>query len=188
MGHILAEPEACLVDNNFQTKNIFLVCPTKKIFNIFPRYIACNITAIDYWKKYFTTITSPILYLILYPFIHSKHLKICYNDIRPFLYGPPKNIAPIFILKNNHLENGKKILSSLGLPKDAWYVCFSCRNNDYYPEHKNLFNIRNSNVEKLLPSLQEIEKSIPRIKEPLRVVGDSSIGCKKHNEGYNRSK
>tara|TARA_Y100000590_G_scaffold18275_1_gene21755 strand:+ start:17264 stop:18667 length:1404 start_codon:yes stop_codon:yes gene_type:complete len=73
-----------------------------------------------------------------------------------------KKISPsILKLKEDHKNQGIKILNKMGLPKDAWYVTLHVREPGYRGESKKNTkeNFRNSNPLNYLKAIERITKS-----------------------------
>ncbi len=162
IGHLALEPECYIKEYKAglcKKYRMFIVSPPKSL-RVFPHDF-CNKSLLNYWKKYFIIITSPLLCLLLWPLRYNKILRF---DPTRYLTHHPQNIykinklykKPLLHITQEHLEKGKEVLSKLKLPKDTWYVCFNARNSNFYSDsHK--YSHRNSDIDTLFLALKEIE-------------------------------
>lgn len=156
IGHFVVELEFYVKEHYpFSKKRTLILCP--------PRKMVCNSALLDYWKKYYTVITSTMCYILFYPLKFWN--KITYHTWKYFHPGisniyaiNKKNNTKLFDLKDEHFCEGKKILSKMKIPENAWYVCFNARSSGCNKEEDDLVLYRNSNIDSLFLALQEIEK------------------------------
>ena len=167
IGHLVIEPEFYVKEYKVglsKKYNMFFVWPPKKLRH-FPHEV-CNKSLLNYWKKYLIVISSPFLCFFLWPlrynkklqFHPSKYLAIHSHNIYKIskLYDHSyKN--PIINITQEHIQKGRKVLSKLNLPKNAWYVCFHARTHHFYSD-SDCYSFRSSNIDKLFLALKEIEK------------------------------
>ncbi|NGX41631.1 MAG: hypothetical protein KR126chlam4_01474 [Candidatus Anoxychlamydiales bacterium] len=145
IGHLTIEPFFYLNEyknTEFSKFKVILAISNKKIFNLFPKKISANKTILQYWKQYFIVISSPFLNILLTPIKKNPLVRI---NLRPYIsdYWTNSKIFDIinrdnspkyfFKLKKDQTKE-KYLLSKLGIPKGAWYVCFACREPGYYTQ------------------------------------------------------
>lgn len=171
LGHLALEPDTYLKQTALkqakQYKMIFLA-PTRKLTSSYPEYLVCNLSLLNYWKKYFIVIESPLMTLL---FSKLKCWKIIRYSIDEYAMdylnpSPIFNIyqkykgAPFIQLTQDHLDLGRKTLSEMGLPSDAWFICFHVRESFYSSEPEKCgFSCRNSDMNMLYEALKIIEQA-----------------------------
>ncbi len=150
LGHITIEPFFYLQEFNHNKSSkpkVILAIPDKKLFKLFPKKIAPNKIILQYWKQYFIVISSPLLNILLTPIkknplvnIYLRHYISNYWNRSKIFDIINKNNPSYFLKLKKDQTKEKATLSKLGIPKDAWYVCFACRQPGYYDQN----NINNT--------------------------------------------
>ncbi len=132
-----------------------------------------NRTLLQCWRKYFFIIDNFFLYFLLYPILKSPLLQYncdyflqvktarnyrnnwdyisIFNNYRA-KFSQSSQFTPLLTLKSNQIDQGWEIIQKMGIPRDAWFVCFNCREDGYYYGSK----CRNSSNINLQLALNEI--------------------------------
>jgi putative glycosyltransferase (TIGR04372 family) len=63
---------------------------------------------------------------------------------------------PLLALTPEDVTWGREMLSSLGLPPDAWFVCVHARESGFSPHDEVMHRYRNADPEALIPAMREI--------------------------------
>jgi len=66
--------------------------------------------------------------------------------------------SAILTLSNNDISWGRDAFARLGIPEDKWYVCIHVREGGFIPNNEAIQSHRNSNIEKVIPAINEIVK------------------------------
>lgn len=129
-----------------------------------------NCCYLNYWKRYITIITDPVLINFLVPL--EKCLTIPLNIVMPFrekIFRTPclalgliredwekENRPPILELSDEDRERGRKCLDSLGVPKDAWFVCLHVREQGWRDNGSVSEDYRNADIATYFPAIEAI--------------------------------
>lgn len=141
-----------------------------------PPGVVANPHLLDYWRQYLTIISSPFLCKMLEPLSRDKKLeyvilycsgKISQHKINTFpaIQRAWGDRPSLLTLREADRERGWNCLQSLGVPKDAWFVCFHCREPGYvYPRHTpeqsqayhKIQHHRNADIYTYIPAMRAI--------------------------------
>lgn len=161
IGHLASEVDVFLKDRamgHLKQKRWFLLAPPDQV---------SNPALLEYWKDQLPILTGPWKCAILSSM--SKH-GIMSQNIKHYvlaLQGTASaysiqaawgNRPPILTLKPEHRKFGQRILSDLGLPAEAWFVAIHARDAGFSPIDESAHSYRNSSIDRLIPSIQEIQK------------------------------
>jgi len=135
-----------------------------------PEKIA-NPCLLDYWRQYITVIDDPVAIESL--LCLENHLKEpidyvlpCKQEIISIHSGQAEVVkaweaegrSPLLRLSDAHKQRGWKCLESLGVPKDAWFVCLHVRESGFYGEVTRDEKFRNADVENYLLAVKTVVK------------------------------
>jgi putative glycosyltransferase (TIGR04372 family) len=67
-----------------------------------------------------------------------------------------ENRKPLLMLKDEHREQGIKILEKLGLPSDSWFVALHVRGSGYEITNNNPTDGRNNDIRSYIPAIKSI--------------------------------
>jgi len=130
IGHLAVEPDSYLKEHNLSLKKVrpVLIVDESKVAN---KYL------FNYWKKFFSTVNSKFLQD---GFTHCREKinSICVvSRLDNHKYIDVVNRSkrkPLLVLSEKDKEIGRQILREMGVPKDAWFVCFHGREAGFLPE------------------------------------------------------
>lgn len=161
IGHLAGEPDCFLklvAVSNIATQQ-------KHYFITAPRGTAANKSLLYYWKDRFHVFEKPwqctLLSLISSgPLMTEPTSSYILGIGEPAEYGGV-NVAwgerpPLLALRTGHRAEGRRFLSMLGLPEDAWFVCVHVRAPGYAPEDDHVHDYRNGDIQAFLPAMREI--------------------------------
>jgi putative glycosyltransferase (TIGR04372 family) len=179
---ILAYP-FCLITNtrfvSFYVRSIGMLCvepdcyikegilgmrPRYNSIVLAPRGTVANEHMLNYWKRYdIKVIESPIACFLLAPLARNRFsgydaLKYAfdYNPAFVEIQKKYKGRPPLLKLTEADIERGWKLLKSLGMPKNAWFVCIHCREDGYLGDVDQ--SNRNCDINNYLPAMESIVK------------------------------
>ncbi|MBI3508849.1 MAG: TIGR04372 family glycosyltransferase [Chlamydiia bacterium] len=178
IGHLAVEPDLYLREHlilNNKHRTILFPPFRSFLFEKSLRSAVCNQTLLDCWRKHFFVIDNLFLYILLYPILKSPLLQYdcdyylqlkfarnyrpgwdyisIHNAFRD-KFEKNRGFSPLLSLDIKQKQQGRAILEKLGVPKDAWFVCFNCREEGYYAPHET--TCRNAKIEHLQLALEEI--------------------------------
>lgn len=161
IGHLAVEPDT------FAKEQLLGISKRCRGFIICPPGAAANESLLDYWRPYAGIVRSPILAVIL---VRSYYFPyICY-DVSSYVAAINEtahyiavqrawgNRPPLLALTEKHQREGQAQLEELGVPANAEFVCFHCREGGYSPSDEGLHSFRNCSVENYLPAVSELTK------------------------------
>jgi len=132
IGHLVIDTFCLMREKQlYSLKHKYLLIGSREKFA--NRYI------IKYLRKYLIIVDDPFFALLLGPLI--KH-PLLFKDVSEFtkqvisaryieLVNGSENMPPLFELSADDKKKGKNILSQLGIPENAWYVCVHNRESGY---------------------------------------------------------
>jgi len=173
IGHLIIEPYFYLKEINLgliKRKKTILLIPRSKITKNFPHvdHIAANKTLLDLWKQHFIVISSPWIWLLLWPFSNNPLIRISANYCDTLQKSKIFQILnceqerkiqdkAIVKLNEHHIRKGRENLRNLGITYKDWYVCIYCREPGFYSiENINGSTCRCSDINELYLSCKEI--------------------------------
>jgi len=134
-----------------------------------------NICLLNYWRRYLTIITNPLLIFCLEPI--AKRLRSLeyslYNvkfDKDRMLYVSDacavvqkkleaESSPPLLTLLSSDSQRGWQCLRKMGVPKDAWFVSLHVREGGFTGDEKNLIHTyRNSDINTYRKAVESIAK------------------------------
>jgi len=156
IGHLAAEPDNFIKERKLGMRSwyygIILCWPTAP----------ANNCLLDYWGRYINVIRSPFWVGILCRFHHAPHLwfdagryTVAINETAASaaVQAAWGNRPPLLALGPQHRRNGRALLSEHGVPADAEFVCFHCREPGYSPSDEALHSFRNCDIDNYLPAV-----------------------------------
>lgn len=177
IGHLAIEPDIYLRDQKiYKKKNFTILFPPQSLRK---RSLAVtNRFLLKLWEDHYFVVTNFFAYLLLSPILKSRILKQetkYYQSTKAeAFYTKNKEAARIYDkyrevcgtecnsllkLKQEDIERGKYLLEQLGIPRDASYVCFSCREPGHYSiEDARRTSCRNASPENLKFALDKLMK------------------------------
>lgn len=159
IGHLAAEIDCFLKERALGR------LPNRHWFVLAPPHRVANRHLLEYWAKHIPVISSPMLcgllrvmswrWLMLFDVSHyilstNKTAKYCSVVAE---WGSRK---PILELTAEDRERGWTVLGEMGVPQDAWFVCFHAREGGFSPVDEILHSHRNSDVLRLVPAMKFI--------------------------------
>lgn len=181
IGHLAMEPDVYLKEQKLSGKKyLTILLPPHTSLHKGPPFklLVANEFLLKCWGEYFLIIQNFFLYLLFLPLLRSPLLKYdpkhffatraapyytkqreateiykAYNE----RHEEPGFPSVLLKLKAEDRERGKKILQELGVPSNAWYVCFNCREPGYYSAESHKWSYcRDSSIENTELALREI--------------------------------
>lgn len=134
-----------------------------------------NICLLNYWRRYFTLVTNPLLIFCLKPI--AKGLRALDYSLYNVLFDNDRmlhvadacavvqkkweaeNRPPLLTLLSSDSERGWQCLQKMGVPKDAWFVSLHVREGTFTGDEKNVIhNYRNSDINTYRKAVESIAK------------------------------
>lgn len=134
--------------------------PKKLILLVDPKAAVNNPCYLDYWKRYITVISDPLLIEMLGPL--EKRLTIALNlymVLREKMYKSFLTLGivreqwikeerlPILTLSDKDYERGWQTLKSLGLQQGDWFVCLHVRERGWKDNNSPAEDFRNADID-----------------------------------------
>ena len=159
VGHLALEPDFFLKEQ--------LLGLTKRCLGVIvsPPGAAANECLLEYWRRYIWVVRNHFWATILSRFYRYSHVYldlnrnvVAINKTAPFIavqraWG---NRPALLTLEEKHRGEGRARLAELGVPSDAEFVCFHCREGGYSPSDEHLHSFRNNSIENYLPAVAEL--------------------------------
>jgi len=159
IGHLASEPDS------FLKARALGELPTRRWFFVAtPRKIA-NEHLLTYWTARIPVVRNPIVGSTI---IGMTSLGLMRYDTGRYVqwYDRSQEIyrlnaqwagrPPLLALMPEDVTWGREMLSSLGLPPDAWFVCVHARESGFSPQDEVMHRYRNADPEALIPAMREI--------------------------------
>lgn len=159
IGHLASEPDS------FLKARALGELPTRRWFFVAtPRKVA-NEHLLTYWTARIPVVRNPIVGSTI---IGMTSLGLMRYDTGRYVqwYDRSQEIyrlnaqwagrPPLLALTPEDVTWGREMLSSLGLPPDAWFVCVHARESGFSPQDEVMHRYRNSDPEALIPAMTEI--------------------------------
>ncbi len=161
IGHLAAEPDIFL--------KVRLLGLRRWDFGVIivPPGAAANDCLLDYWSRHIKVIRWPFWSRVLARLTRFRHLQydvsrytVAINETAPYIavqraWG---NRPALLEMTKTHQREGRARLAELGVPADAEFICFHCRDEGYSPADEGLHSFRNCSVENYLPAVAELAK------------------------------
>ena len=161
IGHLVQD-----IDITLRRKYLGIINPKLKIILVGPT--PANSFFLKIAKRHFTVLMGKIPLHLFYAILPILKKTKFYqpNIAQQNIYSETNNSKSIIKLTNDEIFQGKKILTSMGITKNDWYICFAARTSDYL-EKENIKNqkskkdfsyhsYRNCNIENYLKAAEYI--------------------------------
>ncbi len=160
IGHLAAE-----IDGFLKEKALGKL-PARRWFVLAPPHRVSNRHLLDYWRPHIAVVTSPILCAVLGAMTKWRELMVF--DVSSYVLrlnatatyyavcAEWGNRPPLLQLSQMDLARGRDRLESMGMPRDAWFVCVQAREGGFSPADEMLHRHRNSDISKLIPAIEFI--------------------------------
>jgi putative glycosyltransferase (TIGR04372 family) len=160
IGHLAAEVD-CFVKERALGK-----LPARHWFILAPPHRVSNQHLLDYWRPHITVVTSPFLCALLGVMtwwrglmvfdVSSYVLQLNATAVYYAVCAEWGNRPPLLQLSQADQTRGRDMLESMGMPRDAWFVCLQAREGGFSSADEILHQHRNSDVSKLIPAIEFI--------------------------------
>lgn len=159
IGHLAAEPDLFIKDGLLRRR------PWCYGVIVSPPGLAANDCLLDYWSRYIAVVRSPLLAWILsklnrFSYIRHElgHYTVAINRTAPSIAVQRawQKRAALLDLKEEHRREGRARLAALGVPSEAEFICFHCREEGYSPADEPLHSFRNCTVDNYLLAAAEL--------------------------------
>ena len=160
IGHLAAELD-CFLKEQALGK-----LPSRRWFMLAPPHRVSNRCLLDYWCPHIVVVTSPLLCAVLNAMTWWRGLMVF--DVSSYVLrlnatatyyavcAEWGNRPPLLQLSQGDRARGWDALESMGVPRDAWFVCLQAREGGFSPIDEVLHQHRNSDVLKLAPAIEFI--------------------------------
>ena len=149
IGHLTCEPDC------FLKLQALGRLPHRRWFVLAPPDRVCNAQLLAYWQPHLHFVTHPMACRLLAilslrgPMVHSVNDYILSFDAGAEYYQVNRDWGqrpPLLALRTDDRHALPGLLSGLGLPADAWYVCFHNREGGYSPLDEVIHAHRNARI------------------------------------------
>jgi putative glycosyltransferase (TIGR04372 family) len=159
IGHLALEPDCLLKEQALGQ------IPRRKWIMLAPPNRIANEHMLTYWEPYFTVIRSG---LVCYLISSMTRFGLMRHDIGHYIrrigkaqdayriYADWSERQPLLELNAEDKQWGELMLRRLGLPDGAWFVCVHAREEGFSTVDETIHSYRNSRIENMTPSMQEI--------------------------------
>jgi putative glycosyltransferase (TIGR04372 family) len=159
IGHFIAEPDCYIKEGilGLRPNEIGIICaPLKKV---------CNSAVLNIWREKVRFVSGTLPCLLLTPLRIHPWLV---SDVSRYMVALGKtagyiainnqwgNKPPVFALPSELMDQGERLLLELGIPANAWFVCFHSREGGYSPLDEHWHWYRNSSIESFGLAAEEI--------------------------------
>lgn len=157
IGHLIGDYDSYL-------KESILNGCTYKVISLISKEKLCNKYVLEYYKDKITIINNKYLLLLLFPL--SRHIICRVNSAE---YTHPKKFSkfhyieytwaqrdPLHSFKSSDFLEGVRILTEIGMPSDAWFVCIHSRESGYSGANDFDQEFRNSKIETFDLAIKEV--------------------------------
>jgi putative glycosyltransferase (TIGR04372 family) len=136
IGHLTLEPDCYVKEGRAGLRP-----PARRTFLICRRDRVVNPAVLDYWRRYFTVVTSPIAHDALLALKRRRGVGVDVSGYfepigdsasYPEIYRRYGRRPPLLTLSEADQVRGRAALARLGIPEDAWIVSVHCREGGYY--------------------------------------------------------
>jgi putative glycosyltransferase (TIGR04372 family) len=161
IGHLAIEPDCLLKEEALgktRKRRWILLAPPNRV---------SNEHLLTYWDPYFYIVRNKILCFFIN---NMSNYKLMNYDVGKYIrnIGGPQSAYGVYrewgdrepILKLTEEDQlwGNQMLSQIGVPKGAWYVCVHARDGGYSTIDEQIHKHRNSNIRHTIPAIKEIVK------------------------------
>jgi putative glycosyltransferase (TIGR04372 family) len=159
IGHLAVEPDC------FLKARALGELPNRRWFFLAPRGMVANEHLLSYWTPHIPAVRHPLVGRAVASMIT---LGLMTYDVSRYVlrYDRGADIyrlnarwgdrPPLLELTSEDEDWAQEMLSRLGLPAGAWFVCVHAREPSFLPEDELIQRYRNSNPLALIPAIQEI--------------------------------
>jgi len=161
IGHLALEPDIFVKEQ--------LLGLTKRCYGIIVSSpgTAANECLLEYWRRYIRVVRHSLWAKVLarfyrFPYLHYdlNRRVVAINETAPFIavqraWG---HRPALLTLDEKHRREGRAKLAELGVPSDAEFICFHCREAGYSPSDEHWHSFRNVSVENYLLAVAELAK------------------------------
>jgi putative glycosyltransferase (TIGR04372 family) len=136
IGHLTLEPDCYLREGRAG-----LHPPARRTFLVCRRDRVVNPAVLDYWRQYFTVVTSPIAHDALLALARRRGVGVDASGYfepigesarYPEVYRAYGRRPALLTLSEADQVRGRAALARLGIPEDAWIVSVHCREGGFY--------------------------------------------------------
>jgi putative glycosyltransferase (TIGR04372 family) len=124
---------------------------------------AANPHLLDYWRPHLLVISSRFWGRVLgclapYLVFETHPYTVAIDDTAEYYSLQTRwgDRAPLLRLSDEDREFGWRRLATLGMPRNAWFVCIHSREGGYSPADEHLHSYRNSDIDTYLLAAREI--------------------------------
>ena len=128
-----------------------------------PREQAANPYVLDYWRPHLLVVSSRFWCRVLgflapYLVFETHPYTVAIDDTAEYYSLQTKwgNRPALLRLSDKDREVGWRKLETLGVPRNAWFVCLHSREGGYSPHDEHLHSYRNSDIDTYLLAAREI--------------------------------
>ena len=130
-----------------------------------PRDLVANQHLLEYWRPFVSLVQSRVLVWLLKPFsnhlilrfdVHGYTMALDQAAKYPALQRKWDGRPPLLKLSKEDKERGRRVLTELGVPQDAWFVCVHNREMGYSPTDEHWHSYRNSDIDSYALAMKAI--------------------------------
>jgi putative glycosyltransferase (TIGR04372 family) len=130
-----------------------------------PRHLVANQHLLEYWRPFVRLVQSRVLCWLLKPFsdhlilrfeVHGYTMALNQAAKYPTLQRKWTGRSPLLKLSEEDQEKGRGVLTELGVPRDAWFVCVHSREMGYSPKDEHWHSYRNSDIDSYALAMKAI--------------------------------
>lgn len=159
IGHLVTEPDTFIKTRLLGLRPWYygvLICPPG---------VAANECLLGYWRRYLGVVRSPFWAMLASRLARFSYLQydvsrywVAINETAPYIkiersWGTR---PALLALSEDHRQEGRAWLATLGVPQDAPFVCFHCREEGYSPSDDPMHAFRNSSVANYMAAVAEL--------------------------------
>jgi putative glycosyltransferase (TIGR04372 family) len=159
LGHLAAEPDIFIKQGVLGLR--------RRCYGVLvsPAGTAANECLLDYWARYIKVVRSPFWGRILLLFHRFPYLlydlgryTLAINETAPSIAVQRAwaDRPTLLSLDEAHRREGRARLLAMGVPPDAEFVCFHCREPGWSPSDEELHSFRNCNVDRYLLAVSQL--------------------------------
>ena len=159
IGHLAAEPDIFIKER--------MLAKRSWVYGLIlsPPGAAANECLLDYWRRHIRVVRSPLWAEILSWFGRFPYLQydvgrytLAINETAPSVavQAAWSGRPAVLTLSTKHRREGRALLSERGVPADAEFICFHCREEGFSPADEALHSFRNCDIENYLPAVAEL--------------------------------
>jgi len=139
--------------------------PDRRWFVLAPPHRIANPCLLDYWREHVPVISSAAMCGLLEAMTWWRFMafdishyssKVNATSIYYEISAQWGERDPIIRLTDEHAARGRKVLESMGMPRDAWFVCFHAREGGFSQADEIIQSHRNSDVLRLIPAMEQV--------------------------------